>query len=96
MIFHAVISILLIGLVLLQFGKGAEAGLFSGTSSSDTVFTSGQQGNILSKATIFLSIIFLCNCIYLAKIQSDHYAKSLLDKETVLVKPLSSDKKINP
>lgn len=28
MVFHAVISVLLILLVLLQFGKGAEAGLF--------------------------------------------------------------------
>ena len=37
MVFHAIISILLIVSVLLQFGKGAEAGLMS--SASESVFT---------------------------------------------------------
>ena len=61
MILQAVVSVLIIILVLLQFGKGAEAGLM--TAASDSVFTSSQQGNILSKMTVVLAVIFLGNSI---------------------------------
>ena len=43
MVFQAIVSVLLILMVLLQFGKGAEAGLM--TSASESVLTTGQQGN---------------------------------------------------
>ena len=88
MVIHAVISVLLIVSVLLQFGKGAEAGLFS---QADSVMTGAQQGNILSKITTFLTILFLGNCILLAKMQSGKETKSILDGETPIAAPLSSD-----
>lgn len=78
MVFQAIVSVLLILLVLLQFGKGAEAGLM--TSASDSVFTSGQQGNILSKITVVLAILFVGNSLLLAKVQSVSSGKSLMDK----------------
>ena len=56
MIIQGIVSVLLILVILVQFGKGAEAGLMGG--NTETVFTSSQQGNILSKITIGLSIIF--------------------------------------
>ena len=90
MVFHAVISVLLIISVLLQFGKGAEAGLMSG-GASDAVFTGAQQGNILSKVTVILTIFFLGNCIILAKMQSGKESKSLLDTEAPIAAPLNSD-----
>ena len=90
MIFQAVVSVLLIILVLLQFGKGAEAGLLSG-GGGDSIMTGGQQGNILSKMTIVLSILFLGNSILLAKIQSEKTAASLLDGEAPIARPLNSD-----
>ena len=89
MIFHAIVSTLLVILVLLQFGKGAEAGLFSGTSES--VFTGTQQGNILSKMTVVLAILFFGNSILLAKLQSKTAAESLLDNEAPIARPLNSD-----
>lgn len=92
MIFHAIISLLLIVLVLLQFGKGAEAGLLS-RGASDSVFTGLQQGNILSKTTVVISVIFMANSILLAKLQSNRSSKSLLDSETPITKPLSSSAK---
>ena len=92
MVFHAIISILLIVSVLLQFGKGAEAGLMS--SASESVFTGSQQGNILSKITTILTIIFLANCIFLAKLQSGKESKSILDTEAPVAAPLSSDSAI--
>lgn len=89
MVFHAVISVLLIVSVLLQFGKGAEAGLLGG--ASEAVFTGAQQGNILQKVTILLSIVFVGNCLVLAKMQSGKESKSLLQGETPIAAPLSSD-----
>ena len=47
MVLQAVVSVFLIILVLLQFGKGAEAGLFSG-GGGESVFTGSQQSNIFS------------------------------------------------
>jgi preprotein translocase subunit SecG len=92
MVFQAVVSVLLILLVLLQFGKGAEAGLMGG--SSDSVMTSAQQGNIFSKITVVLAILFLGNSILLARIQSQRGSKSLLDSETPIARPLNADKEV--
>ena len=91
MIFQGVVSVLLIIMVLLQFGKGAEAGLISGGGASDAVFSGAQQGNILSKITIVLSILFLGGSINLARLQSKVSDKSLLDGEANIAAPLSRD-----
>lgn len=90
MVFHALISVLLILMVLLQFGKGAEAGLLSG-GASDAVFSGNQQGNILSRITLILSVIFVLNCIVLAKMQSSNVGRSLLDSEAPVARPLDPD-----
>lgn len=90
MVFHAIISVLIIVLVLLQFGKGAEAGLMSG-GASDSVMSTSQQGNILSKITIVLAVIFMANSILLAKIQSKRSSTSLLDSEAPVARPLNND-----
>ncbi|EQC45861.1 preprotein translocase, SecG subunit [Bacteriovorax sp. BSW11_IV] len=90
MIFHAFISALLILSVLMQFGKGAEAGLLSG-GASDAVFSGSQKGNILTKITTVLVIIFIGNCILLTKLQTGKDQKSILDGETPIAAPLNSD-----
>ena len=89
MIFQAVVSILLIVLVLLQFGKGAEAGLMSG--GGESLMTGAQQGNILSKGTVILSILFMGNSVLLSKIQSEKASSSLLDSEAPIARPLNTD-----
>ena len=90
MIFHGVISVFLILVVLLQFGKGAEVGFISG-GASDAVFTGSQRGNILTKVTIVLSIIFMGNSILLARLQSASATQSLLDDEVPIVQSLNGD-----
>ena len=94
MIVHGVISILLIVSVLLQFGKGAEAGLLSG-GGGESVMSGGQKGNILTKITTVLSVIFMANSILLAKIQSQNSSSSLLDGEAPIARPLNSDQAQN-
>ncbi len=91
MILQLIISVLLIIVVLLQFGKGAEQGLLSG-GASDAVFTGAQKGNILSKITVVLSILFLGGSLNLARIKSDVSSKSLLDSEKAVAIPLADEK----
>ena len=90
MIFQAVVSVLLIIVVLLQFGKGAEAGIMGG-GASDAVFSGSQKGNIMTKITAVLAILFLGNSILLAKIQTSKGDSSLLDSEAPVARPLNSD-----
>lgn len=102
MIFQIVVAVLLVVMVLLQFGKGAEAGLMGG-GASDSVFTGAQRGNILSKITIVLSILFLGGSINLARLQALEMEESVMSDELPVVTPLTpkteenkAEKKGNP
>jgi preprotein translocase subunit SecG len=90
MIIHAIICAFIVITVLLQFGKGSEAGLMSG-GAGDAVFSTGQQGNILAKVTTFLVVAFVVNCLALSKLQSIKHSKSILDGEAPVARPLNSD-----
>ncbi len=89
MVFQGIVSLFLIVTVLLQFGKGAEAGLTSGGSGE--IMTGSQQGNILTKITAILAFTFMANSITLAKLQSNRTSRSLLDSEAPVARPLNSD-----
>jgi len=82
MIFHGIISVLLILLVLIQFGKGAEAGLFSG-GGADSVVSGG--GDFIGKLTMIFAAAFMVNSIVLAKLQHSRSLKSALDGQVPAV-----------
>ena len=90
MIFQVVVAVLLIISVLLQFGKGAEAGLMGG-GASDSVFSGAQRGNILSKITIVLSVLFLGGSINLARMQAAKVDESIMSDEAPITRPLNAD-----
>lgn len=91
MILQAITSVFLIITVLLQFGKGAEAGLMT-AAGSESIMSSSTRGNIMTKITAVLAIIFLGNSILLARLQDTKYQKSLLDTEKPVSRPLNTDK----
>ena len=62
---HIVVSIALIVIVLLQMGKGAQAGASFGAGSSQAMFGS-TGGNIMSKVTAAAAIIFMLTSLSLA------------------------------
>jgi len=66
LIAHVAIALLLIGLVLLQRGKGAEAGTGFGAGASGTVFGSRGSANFLSRATAALATLFFITSLSLA------------------------------
>ncbi len=90
MILQAITSVILIIVVLIQFGKGAEAGLMT-AAGSESIMSSSTRGNIMVKITAVLAIIFLGNSILLARLQDTKYQKSLLDTEKPLARPLNTD-----
>jgi preprotein translocase subunit SecG len=90
MVLQAITSVLLIIVVLLQFGKGAEAGLMT-AAGSESIMSSSTRGNIMTKITAVLAIIFLGNSILLARLQDSKFQKSLLDSEKPVSRPLNSD-----
>ncbi len=68
-------SIGLISLVLLQQGKGADAGAsFGGGSASQTFFGSGGSGNFLTRTTAIFAMIFFATSLGLA-----YFAKNTSD-----------------
>ena len=59
-ILHIIASLAVIGMVLLQHGKGADMGAAFGSGSSGSVFGSSGSANFLSRATaIAVTIFFL-------------------------------------
>lgn len=66
LVVQVVLSISLIALVLMQHGKGADAGAAFGSGASSTVFGSRGSGNFLSKATAIIATLFFIVCMTLA------------------------------
>ncbi len=64
------LSIALITLVLLQHGKGADAGAAFGSGASGTVFGARGAGNFLTRTTAILATLFFLNCLALTYIVS--------------------------
>lgn len=63
---HLLLAIGLVGLVLIQHGKGADMGAAFGSGASATVFGSAGAGNFLSRATAVLAALFFVTSLVLA------------------------------
>ena len=75
-------SLAIIGLVLLQRGKGAEAGAGFGAGASGTVFGARGASTALSRATAIFAAIFMLNSLlltYMGTHTSAAQTKSILD-----------------
>lgn len=63
---HVVIAVALVGLVLIQQGKGADAGAAFGGGASQTVFGSQGSGSFLTRFTTLLAVVFFVTSFSLA------------------------------
>lgn len=63
---HVMIATLLVGLVLLQRGKGAEAGAGFGSGASGTVFGAKGSASFLTRTTAVLATLFFVSSMVLA------------------------------
>src|SRR6516165_170387 len=80
LVVHILCAGMIIGLVLLQRGKGAEAGTGFGAGASGTVFGARGSANFLSHATGVLATVFFITSLTLAYLSTQRAAPtSLLD-----------------
>ncbi len=68
---HVLLAIGVIGFVLIQRGKGAEAGASFGGGASQTVFGSSGSGNFLTRMTAVLVAGFFATSLALAFVAKD-------------------------
>ncbi len=73
---HIIVCIALVIVILLQQGKGAEVGAVFG-GSSQTVFGASGAGNVLTRLTSALAIVFFASSIYLAYASTQRVAGSI-------------------
>jgi preprotein translocase subunit SecG len=86
-------ALVIIGLVLLQRGKGAEAGAGFGAGASGTVFGARGATTALSRATAIFAAVFMINSLALAylgteSLKSGAPAQNSLLDEAAVKKPL--------
>ena len=58
LVLHVLAALALVGLVLLQHGKGADVGAAFGSGASGSVFGASGSANFLSRTTAILAVIF--------------------------------------
>jgi preprotein translocase subunit SecG len=101
-ILHIVVALAIIGMVLLQQGRGADAGAGFGGGASNTVFGARGTASFLSRTTAVLAVLFFSTSILLAYLgaRQDNKGNDILDSpSTGQVKsdiPPSSNQPVTP
>lgn len=87
LVFQVVVAVSLIGFILIQHGKGADAGAAFGSGASSTVFGSQGSGNFLTRTTTVLAFLFLSNSLALGYIATQRVVEpmSIMESEPVVV-----------
>ncbi|MEW6992455.1 preprotein translocase subunit SecG [Colwelliaceae bacterium 6441] len=70
-VIYLIVALCLIGLVLIQQGKGADMGASFGAGSSATIFGSSGSGNFLTRATTWLAIAFFVISLVLGNLTAN-------------------------
>ena len=88
---HVLLAFVLIGLILLQHGKGADAGAAFGSGASSTVFGAQGSASFLSRATKWLAILFFITSGTLAYLSRGEQgpAPSVMDVEPAVEQPVT-------
>ena len=82
---HISVCLFLVIIVLLQHGKGADAGAaFGGGGSSQSLFGSEGPVSLLNKITTFAAIVFMVTSVSLAYISSTSSTGSVMKSAVVV------------
>lgn len=90
---HILVALAMIGLILIQQGKGAEAGASFGGGGAATVFGASGGANFLTRATAVLVAVFFITSMTLAIFAKQNSGKmnSLPDAQTLPAPTLPTD-----
>ena len=92
-IFHLLVAATLVGLVLLQHGKGADMGAAFGSGASGSLFGASGSANFLSRATAIAATLF-----FLTSLGLTYYSitrtqdKGIADKIPASIQPAQAPK----
>jgi preprotein translocase subunit SecG len=75
LVIHVIAAVSIIGLVLLQHGKGADVGAAFGSGSSGSLFGAAGSANFLSRATSILAVVFFVSSLSLTYLSSSRSVK---------------------
>ena len=84
---HVLVALVVIGLVLLQHGKGADMGAAFGSGSSGSLFGAAGSANFLSRSTAVLATVFFLSSLGLTYLGSTRSSavptagKSIMDTQ---------------
>ncbi len=92
---HVIVCISLVVVILLQQGKGAEIGAVFG-GSSQTVFGASGAGNVLTRATAGLAVVFFATSMYLAYASTRRATGSVFGSGMHSVMPAEAVPKAKP
>ena len=97
-IIHVIVAVILVGLVLVQHGKGADVGAAFGSGSSNTMFGSQGAMPFLMKITSLLAAIFFATNLSLSYISGHQMrparaANTSVPASTTLTVPTAKQKK---
>jgi preprotein translocase subunit SecG len=79
LVLHVLAALGIIGLVMLQHGKGADVGAAFGSGASGSVFGSAGSANFLSRATAILAVVF-----FLTSMGLTYFSSRKADTEGVM------------
>ena len=79
MALEAVVCLMLIGIILIQRSKGQGMGLSFGGGAAEAVF-GGQMGNVLTRTTVILAVVFLANTTVLAILKPKGVSADVTDR----------------
>ncbi len=71
LVLHYMVCVVLITVVLLQRGKGADLGAALGGGGANTMFGGRGAGNFLTKLTTGSAVLFMCTSLSLAYLDDD-------------------------
>ncbi len=77
LVIHVLLSLVIIALIMLQRGKGAEAGAALGGGSSGSVFGARGASNFLSRSTAILATLFFITSLGLAYLSSNQQSATV-------------------
>jgi preprotein translocase subunit SecG len=87
---HIIVALVIIGLVLMQHGKGADMGAAFGSGASGSLFGATGSANFLSRATGILAAVFFLTSLGLAYVGSAKpKTTGSVMQETVQSQPVS-------
>lgn len=89
-VLHVLVCVILILVVLLQSGKGADLASAFGGAATQTAFGSRGPASFLSKMTTAAAIVFMVTCLALSLMRAKTETKSIMDGTAGPAAPVST------